>query len=157
MEQVIYELYKNSYWIPAFPLDGRNSYGTTIVAILTVWLLVFFLLGATHRVISASAALVGGGALLLAYVASWGVTLWVNAPISDSYLHEREREFNTIVDAWNAKYHDKDFKLEVGRYGAFLCLRFQTPIKKLGAFLMHYKRIQEREKEHPNKHQEDLL
>lgn len=107
--------------------------------------------------LSASSALVSAAALLFAYVASWGATHWVNNPISDTYLHEREREFNRIVDAWNAKHHDKDYKIEVGRYGAYLCLRFQTPIKKLGAFLMHYKRLHEREKENPKNQQEDLL
>lgn len=157
VEEVVYELYKNSHWIPAFPLDGRSSYGTIIVSILAIWLLVFMVLGATHRVIDSNGALITLGCLLLAYVVSWGLTHWVNSPISDSYLHEREREFNRVIDAWNSKHHDKDYKIEVGRYGAFLCLRFQTPIKKLGAFLMHYKRQQEREKENPNNHQEDIL
>lgn len=147
LEEVIQQLYKNSYWIPAFPLDGRSSYGATILALLGVWLLVFVILGATHKVLSASGALVICGTLLFAYVATWGAAYWVNNPIGDTYLTEREREFNTIIDEWNKKNADKEYKLETGRYGAYLCLRFQTPVKKLGAFLMHFKRQHDREKE----------
>lgn len=157
VEAVIQDLYKSEYWIPAFPLDGRNSYGATIIAILAVWLLVFVLLGATHRVLTASSALVAGGALLLAYLASWAAQYWTNGPISDSYLHEREKAFNQVVDAWNKAKKNHDCSLEVGRYGAYICLRFQAPVKKLGAFLMHIKRQHDREKEKPKTANDDLL
>lgn len=147
IEGVIQDFHKTDHWIPAFPLDGRSSYGTFIVSILAIWLIVMMLLGATHKVLTASGALVCGGALLLAYVCSWGISYWVNSPISDTYLTEREREFNKIVDEFNKKNDAKDYKLEVGRYGAYVILRFNTPIKALGNFLMHSKRLQERDKE----------
>lgn len=147
VEALIKELYDCTHWIPAFPLDGRNSYGFMITAILAVWLLVFVILGFTHKVIGASGFLVICGSLLFAYVASWAAAYWVNNPIGDEYLTEREREFNRIVDLWNTKHQARDFKIEVGRYGAYLSLRFQSPVKKLGAFLMHFKRQHDKEKE----------
>ena len=146
MEEVIHQLAKSDHWIPAFPLDGRNSYGTFILSILGVWLFVFIILGATHRVMSASSFMVLLGVLILAYVSTWALSHWVNNPMGDGYLTDREKAFSAIIDAWNAKKTDKDLKMEVGRYGAYLTLRFITPVKKLGAFIMHFKRLSDKEK-----------
>lgn len=141
IEKLIYELNKSEYWIPAFPNDGRTSHSWIIVTVLCIWLFLFLFLGGTHQVTGLAAFLVTAGALLLAYLLAVGAYYWAHNPISDIYLNKRERAFIDVVEKFNTANSDRDFKVEVGRYGAYIALRFNAPIKQLGAMLMNYHRV----------------
>ena len=81
----------------------------------------------------------------------------VNVPLSDNYLNERERNFNKVIDEFNERNAEKGLRIEAGRYGAYIALKFQTPIKKLGVFLMHTKKQQEKEKPRLTQKDDELL
>lgn len=160
IEKVIYELNKSEYWIPAFPNDGRASNGCLIIGVLLFWVAVFLILGGIHQVTSISSNVVTVCVLLLAYIAAKGAYYWAHNPIGDEYLMKREKAFIDIAERFNSENAEKSFKIEVGRYGAYIALRFSAPVKKLGAMLMHYQRTYKHQKEEDiskKHHKDDLL
>lgn len=156
IEKVVYEMQKSEFWIPAFPNDGKAASGWIIVMVLGLWVSVFLLLGGIHQVLGLSAFLVTAGALLLAYVISVGAYYWAHNDIGDQYLTKREKSLIDVAEKFNAENSSRGFKIEIGRYGAYIALRFGTPIKQLGAMLMQYQRIYKKSKEADNiKKQQD--
>lgn len=153
VEKVIYEMQNTHYWIPAFPNDGRTSYGWVIVVALSLWLGVFLFLGGAHHVTGLSAIIYTAGACLLAYLIGFGAYYWAHNPIGDKYLIKREKTLIDVAEAFNIAKLDREFKLEVGRYGAYIALRFSTPIKQLGALLLQYHRVYKKHKENDNQKQ----
>lgn len=147
IEKVVYEMNKSAYWIPAFPNDGRAGHGMIIMLVLLIWVSVMSLLGATHKVIGLDAILYVAGALLLGYIIGIGGYYWANNSIGDTYLHQREKAFIDIAEAFNKDVKDKSCKIEIGRYGAYITLRFSSPIKQLGALLMEYQRVYKNQKQ----------
>lgn len=151
VEKLVYEMQKSEYWIPAFPNDGKMPSGLVILVILGLWLALFLVLGGIHLVIGLSSILLTAGALLLAYVWSWASYYWIHSAIGDEYLIKREKAFIGLAERYNSANLEKNFKVEVGRYGAYIALRFNAPIKKLGALLMLYQRV------YSNQQQKDAI
>lgn len=159
IEKVIFELNKSEYWIPAFPNDGRASNGCLIMGVLLFWVSVFLILGGIHQVMGTSSILVTACVLLLAYIAAKGAYYWAQNPIGDEYLMKREKAFIDIAERFNSENAAKSFKIEVGQYGAYIALRFSTPVKQLGSMLMNYQRTYKHQKEEDisKNHHEDAL
>lgn len=147
IEKVVYEMQKSEYWIPCFTSDGRAGHGYVIAVVMALWIVSMLALGGFHNVIGLTCLLVSSAFTLLACFAAWGISVWVSEPLRDTYLNQREKNFTNVVEQFNNQKQGQGVKLEVGRYAAYLILRFSLPIRDLGVVMMHYARLRTQKKE----------
>ena len=161
IEKFFYQLQKSEFWIPCFTSDGRENHGAIIAMILCVWLLAILLLGGFHRVIGVTDAIIAVSVTLLAYVMSIGISYWANDPLGVGYLKLRQNSFQEAARNFNSEHQGKGVQMEIGRYGAYIGLRFDSPIRDLGVMISQYKKLynerKEKEKEQLQNHQEEEI
>lgn len=141
LNELFTSMYDSTHWIPTYPDEFREHWGTTISIAVFVFVALMLFIGGIQKVCTLTSLFFSVGTMIVVFILGKLIGGYIMSSKGQTYLIERERIFTQLCDDWNEKHKSTGVHAETGKYGAYIIIQFNTPLKTMGKFLMQVQKV----------------